>query len=369
MWKYLTLVLFAVSAVIALSLGTQIVETNEATNYQIKQEAVSGKLTVKATPGMYAQMFGSITTYRISDDLDLQGTTVRFRDGSTADITGTVKYRLPITTEGRLKLHQDQKSYDSVKNVLVKGAVDGALKQTANLFGAEEVYSTKRAEFIQYFREQLIAGIYKTRSTKQVNEVMVNDLGEPIIAKPSVLTSYGFEIVNIEINNINFDQKTDALIMSRKDAEQQETLARAQAEQAKQDALTAEERGKAAVATAKYEALVMKEREVIEAQKRTAVEVEMTLQANEKAKQIEATGKAEAIKQAALVDAGLSPREQAEFDRDTAIGVAKAMSGVTFPNVMVFGGGEGGANPLNPFDAVGLKAFQEMSREKPQTVH
>ena len=91
--------------------------------------------------------------------------------------------------------------------------------------------------------------------------------------------------------------------------------------------------------------------------------IEATKQAKERAEQIISKGKAEAARQALLVEAGLSPREQAEFARDTAIGVAQAMSGVRFPNVMVFGGGAGGNSPMNPFDAVGLKAFQDMARE------
>jgi regulator of protease activity HflC (stomatin/prohibitin superfamily) len=366
MFKIISLITAAVCAVLVLVFSAQVVETNMDTNYQIKQAAVSGTMTVRSDAGTYMQNFATITTYKKSDRLSLEGISVRFRDGSTARVAGTVQFRSPVSEVERKKVHTEFQSFNNVKEGMIRKAVNGTLKQTANLFGAEEVYSTRRSEFVELFRDQLIEGLYKTKAGNAVNTVVRDEDGTAMIIKPSVISMYGYEIVNIEIEDIDFDSKTDALIQARKDAEQQETLARAEAERAKQDALTAEERGKASVATAKYEALVIKEREVIEAEKKTAVQEQVTLQAIEQAKQIEAKGKAEAIKQAALVEAGLSPREQAEFDRDTAIGVAKAMSGVKFPNVMVFGGaGESGASPLNPFDAVGLESFKRMAQENP----
>ena len=71
MWKYFILGLTVLSTGFDLVAGTQLVETNIAGNYQIKQAAVSGEMTVKATPGMYMQNFGKITTYRIADDYDI----------------------------------------------------------------------------------------------------------------------------------------------------------------------------------------------------------------------------------------------------------------------------------------------------------
>jgi len=365
LWKKIGTGMAVLAALVLLVCAGKILETNSSSTYQIKQAAVSGKMSMRDTPGMYLQSFGSITTYRLSDDVHIEGTAVQFRDGSTGVISGTVKFRLPGTVEQRMKLHAETQTYSNVRDVLVENSVEGALRQTANLFGAEEVYSTRRSEFIQLFREQLENGIFKTKTGREVNEIVYNADGTPSVAKRSVLNTYGIEIVNIEIKAIDFDEKTDELIKSRKEAEQQETLARAEAERAKQDALTAEERGKASVATAKYAALVIKESEVIEAQKKTAIEEENTLQALEAAKQEKANGEAKAYSAKLAVQAGLSPKEQAEFDRDTAIGVAKAMSGLQFPSVMVLNQGStaNGSSPLNPFDAVGLKAFRDMAKE------
>lgn len=352
-WKKLTalLVIFALGVFIFLS--SRIVETNQAENYQVKQAAISGELTVRSEPGMYNQWFGGITTYRIADDYHFTLPNVLFRDGSTATITGTVRYRMPNSIEQRLQLHREFRTYENVK-ILVKNSVAGALEQAAKLFGAEEVYSTDSAEFIEIFKNQINDGLYKTVRAGQVNKIDRKEDGSPKIAKASILAQYGIAAINIEIGSPDFDEKTKALIASRKDAEQQETLARAEAERAKQDAITAEERGKAQVAKAKYEALVIKEREVIEAEKKTAIEKEKTLQAFEFAQQEKARGEAEAFRQRELVKAGLSPREQAEIDRDTAIGVAAEIAKTQFPQIVFQGGGSDGAGP-DPLDVIALE--------------
>lgn len=361
LWRKFTAFMVVATILFVVFASAQIIETNKSENYQVKQAAISGELSVRSEPGMYWQNFGSITTYRVSDDLVVKGTTVRFRDGSTAEVYGTVKYRSPTLPEQRIKLHREMQSYYNVKNIMIESAVDGALKQTANLFGAEEVYSTRRSEFVEMFKRQLEDGIYKTKIGREVNEVVTNDVGVAIIAKPSVLKEYGFTVVNVEIGDIDFDEKTDDLIKARKDAEQQETLARAEAERAKQDALTAEERGKASVATAKYEALVIKEREVIEAEKKTAVEKEQTLQALEIAKQEKAKGEAEAYAAKLKVAAGLSPREAAEIEKETAIGVAEHLSKLSLPKIWI-NGDKGASDPLT---ALNLKMLSDVIASNP----
>ena len=339
-----------------------IVQTNSSDRYEVKQAAVTGDLSIRTEPGMYGQWFGSIAAYPFVEDYHFSIRDVLFRDGSTADISGTVKYRMPTTFEERIALHREVKSFDTVERELVPKATEGALMQAAKLFGAEEVYSTDSAEFIQIFNGQLVDGIYKTIRAGQINKVALDEEGNPRIAKPSVLTTFGIEVVNIEIGKIDFDEKTDALIQSRKDAEQQETLARAEAERAKQDAITAEERGKATVAKVKYEALAVSEKAVIDAQKQTAIEQEKTLQALEYAKQVEASKKAEAAGNEALVKAGLTPLEEAQLEKETEIGVAQALAGMKWPEVMIFGG-EG--SPSDPMTALNLRMLQDVMQNVP----
>ncbi|MCF6334925.1 MAG: hypothetical protein L3J12_04225 [Spirochaetales bacterium] len=68
---------------------------------------------------------------------------------------------------------------------------------------------------------------------------------------------------------------------------------------------------------------------------------------------------------ALLVQAGLSPKDRAEIDRETSIGVAAELAKIKLPEVMIFGNGEG--SPTNPFDAIGLEAFMNISEKISQS--
>lgn len=367
--KLATLGSLAVGGLLVLFTLGSIVEITPGDGYQVSQGVRTGNLTVRDEPGPWMQVFDSVTDYKravkfspqnscVLDGETKDGIKVTFRDGADACVEIDVTYNMPVANDKRLELHR-QRPGQAQAELVFNNAIEGALKQTANLFGAEETYSTERARFIRYFTEQLKVGIYQTRSNGQINEVMLDENGNPKIAKQSVFAAYGASTINEEVLSIDFDAKTDDLIKARKEAEQQETLARAEAEQAKQNALTAEEKGKAEVARVKYEALAVKERAVIEAQKKTAVEQEQTLQAIEQAKQELEKGQAEAAAAKLKVEAGLSPRERAEIDRDTKIGIAQALAQSNWPKIMVTGGGEGGH--INPFDAVGLQSMMDIT--------
>jgi hypothetical protein len=120
-------------AIIMLILGGSMIGSNDAGYYKIKQGRVSGALSIVDKPGWHMQSFAKETTYSISDtyyfsksDLDggkgdeAQPIKVRFSGGGTADIDGSVKFRLPSNEEGRLKLHKDYRTYDAVVSDLIR---------------------------------------------------------------------------------------------------------------------------------------------------------------------------------------------------------------------------------------------------------
>ena len=61
---YRRLIAGAVALLVVGLFSSSIVETNEAGNVQVKQAAITGELTCKLDPGMWAQMFGAIHTYK-----------------------------------------------------------------------------------------------------------------------------------------------------------------------------------------------------------------------------------------------------------------------------------------------------------------
>lgn len=366
-----------VTGLIVLYLGSQIFEVNHAGYVQVKQSAIEGKMSVVSTPGMYPRMFAQVHEYKISDVYDFTDKedqiSVRFGDAATATISGQIKYRLPMDEPKILQIHQDFRSDENLHSQLIRLVVASALKQSATLFGAEEVYSTRRADFINLVNEQIRNGIYATTyneeqakdengdvQVKRHVAVKVDVKGNPVIEEQSTFQRYNIELVQLVINDITFDEKTQELIAERKKADQQKIVARANADKAKQDALTAEAEGRAKVAVAQAEANVKKETAVVAAQQETEVAHQKALQAEQNKLAIIATGEAEAQAAALKVKAGLSPLERANIQKETAIGVAHELASIKLPAMMVLGGGEKGA--LNPFDAVGLQSFINISK-------
>jgi len=271
-------------AIATVSLSASLFETNNAGFVQVKQSAGSGDMSVRIEPGVYPQLFGTITPYKISDIYDFDTTqeaiSVRFQDSATAQIKGQIKYRLPVDAKSILQIHQDFRSDDAVTAQLIRQVVASAIKQTATLFNAEEVYSTKRSDFIQLINEQIKKGIYATtyseklaldeNGQKFIDRIVVPKIdatGNPVISEVSAFKRYNVELVQLTINDVDFDDKTTELIAKRKEAEQEQVVAKATAERAKQDTITTQEQGKAKVAEAEAKALVVKKTAVIEAEK------------------------------------------------------------------------------------------------------
>lgn len=378
MLKEVMLVTGVVGAIILGVCSSKLFETNTFGNYQVKQAAVSGNITVKNDAGLYWQGFGSITTYPISEDVDFESENleVRFNDGSVAKVKGTVKFRLPSNPEKQKELHRDYATYENVERDLIIRNVGEALSNTATFMVAEDSYAAGRAVFSDLAMQQLKEGIFKT-STKTVDvidtdgtkfkkkeiRIVYDAEGKPEIQKESTLKYYGIEVVQFVVNDFKYDEKIEDLIARKKDAEQNKVVAMANAEKAKQDAITAEEQGKARVAEAKAKAEVEKITAVVEAQKKAEVAKLEAEQAKYEAQKIAEKGKAEAEVAKQKVIAGLTPLEKATIEKETQIGVAAELAKVKFPETMVISGGNGTSGGTNPFDAVGLKALYDLSKQ------
>ena len=388
------IVLIVILGGFAFYFSGEILETNKSGFYQIKQASVTGDMTVKTTPGMYLQSFGIITNYQISDvyyfskydedggaGVEAQAIKVRFNDGGTAQVSGSIKFRLSLQNKDQLRLHEDFKLYDTVKKDLVRQVVTEALMQTATLMKAEESYSTRRSEFTSYAEEQVRRGIYETAAEEikkkdaEGNEfierlvtIKKDESGQLLIRKESPFKRYNIEILQFVIKDIDFDKTIDALISKKKEAEQMRVVAKANAEKAKQDAITAEEQGKAKIAIAKAEEDVKKIREVTQAEKLFEVSKFNRLQAEEDSKALLFRKEAEAKGNKLLVKAGLSPIEKATIEKEIAIGVAEKLSQIKLPQTMILGGGSGkGSGAMDPFTAIGLESFLNISKKMSKT--
>ena len=406
--KKIGLGIFAtIAIVLTLSLSSQVVETNMDGDYQIKQAAVSGDMTVRNNAGMYMQGFGNITTYHVSDmyyfsssNLDggsgeeSQPINVRFNDGGTAAISGFIKFKLSTTEKNQLLVHKEFKSYNSVVNDLIRQHVASALKQTASLMKAEATYSSRRSEFISLAERQIVRGIFATephiQKVKDVNgkwfikrgvRILTDEAGAHVVKKNSPFLRYGIEILDFNVKEIDFDATIDALIAKKKEAQQKMVVAKAKAEEAKQNAITAEEQGKANVALAKADEEVAKIREITQMQKEKQVaelkaskefnvakvnaEKLLTVaKLNREAAGEDAAAKLElgtsAAKVAKLkVAAGLTPLKAALIEKDTRIGVARELAKSKFPTTMITSGGSDGGS-ISPIEIIGINQMMDL---------
>lgn len=366
----------------------QLVETNNEGYYQIKQAAMTGEISIRSTPGTYAQMGANIVTYPISDiynfTIDKVGVEdsevsepimVAFNGGGRAAISGSVKFRLSLVESDQKLLHQDFRGYKAVEHGLIRQTMQEVLNKTAATMKAEESYSSKLAEFTQLAEDQLVSGVYETiakvNTSKDsegneivdtVVEIKKGPDGKPLIAKKSALLRYKVEIINFTIKGFKYDEKTEAIIAKKQEAEQAKVVARANAERAKQDAITAVETGKAKVAQAEAEALVVKKKAVIEAQKEFEVAEQLKKKAKEESEATLLTERAQAEANRLKVSAGLTPQERAEFDMKTRIGVAAELAKTKFPDNMIIGG-QGGNGSTSPIEALGMNALYDLSQK------
>lgn len=257
----------------------------------------NGHLTVKFNAGMYVDLFGKTTIYpdnitfdfdkvdaREKTTLDQLGVAVRYQDGGTGTIYGIARFALPSDPDSMLKLHSAFRSKEGVAYKLLKPSTEESLNLTAGLMSSEESYGEKRQTFTTWSKDQLENGKYKTKLEKQtVNDevtgervlksIPVIDLGDDGLAinLDSDLKNYGVSLSGYTIVDWSFEESTLEQISKKRTATMAIITSKAEAEEAKQEAITAEAKGKKDVTVAKYQKEVEKQQAVTEAEQRAEV--------------------------------------------------------------------------------------------------
>lgn len=273
--------------------------------YRTVVQLPTGTTFVKFSPGPYVQLFGNVTTYPdiITFDFDKdqnqevrtmeqEGIPVRYQDGGTGKIYGQARFNLPNDEATMLLLHRAFRTTEGLGYKLLKPTTEERVNLTAGLMSSEEAYTQKRGTFIEWARDQVQHGKYRTRlETKQVKDdaatavdgdtkTVYKDV--PVIAYgkdglPEYLdndfTLYGIALTGFQIVDWDFEPRTLEQIAAKRKATMAIITAKAEAERAKQDAITAEQEGLKNVTVAKYEKEVEKERAVVDATRAKEVAV------------------------------------------------------------------------------------------------
>lgn len=294
------IIVLVVILVLAGVFSKYLVETNNAGYIKIRQMPITGTLDVYTDPGMFGQWFGDVTEYQqagtysftdqatekqLADSAISNAVEVRFNDGGIARLSGNARFELPLDPPSMIKIHNKFRSYDHITQSLVKPAIAEALILTASLMSAEESYSGRRSEFSQLAWDQVLHGIYITESEekeiideatgekkrKRVVHIKYGEDGRPV-RKPNPLNDFSIQISQFFLDkDFGYEEGVLMQISNQRDAMMKTVAAKAEAEKAQQDRLTAEAQGQANVMAAKYEAEVEKERAVVEARKRKEV--------------------------------------------------------------------------------------------------
>ena len=381
--KSISAIIFAVVAIIFLFQLPRIGEDVRNEEVVVNQYPFTGKMAYWTTPGFKGQWFGKTTTYyktqqlwfgSSNDEGKQEGSPIPviFNDASDGMIYGSLRVKLPTDVEHLSRIQTDYNGMDRLMNDLVKQTVVKVIYASGPLMSAFESYAEKKNDLIAYITDQLNNGVYKT--AVKVEETVDPITGEKKTTKVATLIAdenspggykrsekspfayYGIEIGQVAVSKIGYSDKVLQQIAQQQESNMQIQTAKAQSAAAQQNAIKAEEEGKAAAAKAKWEQEKTKAVEVTKAEQ----EREVSRLAAEKAefdkKKIIAEGQAEAEAARLKVAAGLSPAERAEWDYKTKVGVAEALSKTKWPTVVM--SGNSGQNTA--MDVIALKQMTDL---------
>jgi hypothetical protein len=350
-------------ALILLVFSGKMVENVDNSEIVIIQSPFTGAVTVYTTPGPVAQSFGNATHYKKSNQFWFskkvdegsnvdESIKIRFNDGGHAQISGSVRWYMPKDEKAILKLHTDFGSQHAIEQQLIRQVVTKAVFMTGPLMSSKESSAEKRNDLLSYIEDQSVNGVYRTRqedmkihddlmnTDKTVTIVRIEeDTKGPVRQEISAIKTYNVLLQGLSINSIEYDEEVERQIKVQQEAYMQVQTAIANSKKAEQDAITTELQGKAAAAKAKWEQEVVKAQAITQAQQEKEVAALEAQTAVLQAQKVKTDADAESYKNARLVNAGLTPQQRAEIEKETKIGVAEALSKMQLPSTYIAGNG------------------------------
>jgi hypothetical protein len=363
---------------------------NDAGNRQVVQ-TIDGDLSVKFTPGLYfSGFFAKVTTYpnnvtiqvgpenKMSENADYwEGLhTGTFSGGDEANIGHTVKWDLPNTNDEMIELHT---TYNNINNLMTTTLLQYQ-KETATYscqrMESEAHYSGGQSQLKEYFQDQLRKGqvLLNTETKTRVQtdgtsedyivvEEKTDENGE-FLRTTSDIQKYNLYASFVSVDHVDYDERIDKKLQDKIDAAADESTSKQRLITAQQEEQEAIVNGRKLIAETTATQEAAEAEEVIKARKLKLVAKEKYEEDKFKAASTIALKKAEAEGDRLKVLAGLSPLEQATIDKETAIGVARALAGpngITFPKIVSGGSGKGGSS--GALQTLELKMMNDLAKE------
>ena len=380
--------IFFIIAVIVLLLSALLFNPFSVNDqgYRSVVQGITGTEFVRFEPGMYwAGFFSKTTEYadvvtvqverpeKRKSDISYFSEPIQcqFADGTYANQVGySVKWKLPNNGERMLAIHKDYREQSRLAASLADYSKECA-NYSFQLMDSERHYSGGKSELAEAFKFQLRNGQYIIDQHEQMridsasgekirsyeNTPRTNPDGSFVLAKSDV-QQYDIIPNFVAITLVDYESVVNEKLKAKVEQSTREAIAKQELVTAQQEALTAEMRGRQKVAEVRATEEAAKIEAEIRAQAQTAVSKEQALQAKFQADKALAQGRADAEVARLKVQAGLSPREKAEFEKETRIGIAAELAKVNMPQIVIGGGnGKQGANPM---DALGVNMLMEV---------
>lgn len=381
----------ALVAVVLVGLSGMIFEQTDRSKIYVCQMPFSGEYKVWSEGKLEYQGFGDVDAYnktsqivyeglkKEGDDYVLVGENpaakTTFNDNGKGYIIGSFRVEMPTDTKSMEKIQEDYGSEEALINALVKPQLYKVITACGPLMSSLESVAETRTDLIAHITDQLNYGVYKTRVVKvQVPNTITGELetrnqadliedsnapGGYLRQEVSPFGKYGIKCGQVSVIDIKYDDDTQKQIDAQRNANLASITLKTQALEFQQKAIKAEEEGKAAAAEAKWKQEREKAIAVTKAQQEFEVAELEAKKAKQVALKVQAEGEAKAAANRALVQAGLTPAERAEWDYKTAVGIAEALakSNVRWvPEIIMTG--QGSSN--SAMDAVGFNMMLDV---------
>lgn len=279
---------------IVLTFAGKIFENVEAGEIVINQVPVTGTLEFWTEPGWEWQKFGDMSRYDKATQVwfsnkENQGDTadesikIIFNDAGIAWISGSTRIVLPLDNDHLRLIQTEFGSMAALSNELILPTIMKVVFSSGPLMSSFESYAVKKNDLIRYIEDQLINGIYKTRQkeTTKIDElsgksktVTIAELipnndcpGGYERQEVAPFGKYGIQIRAVSVEDIRYEDKIMRQIDQQQKALMDVQTAIAEAKKAKQDAIKAEEQGRANYQTAKWEQEKINAKEIAQAEK------------------------------------------------------------------------------------------------------
>ena len=363
-------------------------DADKSKNY-VCQMPITGNYKVWTDGGLQVQMFGNVESYSKTSQVEFSGVeknemgyvgvgrtpaaALTFNDKGKGMIVGSFRVVLPTDNQNMSKIQRDFGSEDALIDNLVRPTLYKVVTACGPLMSSLESVSDTRTDLIAYITDQLNNGVYKTKAVKievlndltgemetRSQSIILEDLNAPggyARQEISPFSQYGITCGLVSILDIKYDAATQDQIDAQKQANLAVITSKTKSIEAMQRTLQITEEGKAAAEKAKWEQEREKAVAVTKAQQEFEVAELNAKKAKQDALRIKYEGEAKAEANKALVLAGLTPSEKAEYEYKTKVGVAEALAKTVWPKIVMGGYGNGGNTAM---DVIALKQMTDL---------